>query len=49
MTFDYKIIPVIDETIVSSHKIDGFSERRKTVRENLKGTGEEKEKIVEAV
>ncbi len=31
MTFDYKILPVRDEKIGSSHKLDGFSERRKTV------------------
>ncbi len=36
MTFDYKIIPVIDETIVSSNKIDGFSERRKAVSRKFK-------------
>ncbi|MCP3872408.1 MAG: hypothetical protein GY699_04535 [Desulfobacteraceae bacterium] len=29
--FDYKIIPFQNETIESSHKIKGFSERRKTV------------------
>lgn len=31
MTFDYKIIPVRREAIDSSYKINGFSERRKTV------------------
>ncbi len=36
MTFDYKIIPVRNETIGSSHKIDGFSERRKTVSRKVR-------------
>ena len=36
MTFDYKIIPVRNETIDSPYRIDGFSERRKTVSRKLK-------------
>jgi hypothetical protein len=36
MTFDYKIIPVRTETIDSSHEINGFSERRKTVSRKFK-------------
>ena len=31
MTFVYKIIPVRNESIDSPYKINGFSERRKTV------------------
>lgn len=36
MTFDYKIIPVREDPITSSDKINGFSERRKTVSRKLK-------------
>jgi len=36
MTFDYKIIPVRNETIGSPYKINGFSERRKAVSRKLK-------------
>lgn len=36
MTFDYKIIPVRNETIDSPYKINGFSERRKTVSRKQK-------------
>jgi hypothetical protein len=36
MTFDYKIIPVQNETIGSPKKVKGFSERRKTVSRKLK-------------
>ncbi|MFH2058098.1 MAG: hypothetical protein ABIJ59_04265 [Pseudomonadota bacterium] len=36
MTFDYKIIPVRRETIDSSYKIDGFSERRQAVSRKSK-------------
>jgi hypothetical protein len=36
MTFDYKIIPVQNETIGSPKKVNGFSEKRKTVSRKLK-------------
>jgi hypothetical protein len=36
MTFDYKIIPVRNEAIDSPYKINGFSERRKTVTRKFK-------------
>ncbi|MBU1194664.1 MAG: hypothetical protein KKE62_11115 [Proteobacteria bacterium] len=36
MTFDYKIIPVRNETVDSPHEINGFSERRKAVSRRLK-------------
>jgi len=31
MTFEYKIIPVQNESIDSPYKVNGFPERRKTV------------------
>jgi len=36
MAFDYKIIPVQNETINSPYKIGDFSERRKTVSRKFK-------------
>ncbi len=36
MTFDYKIIPVRNETIDSPYRIEGFPERRKTVTRKFK-------------
>lgn len=36
MTFDYKIIPVIPENIDSPHRIQGYSERKKSVSRRLK-------------
>ena len=36
MTFDYKIIPVREDPITSSDKINGFSERRKAVSRKFK-------------
>jgi hypothetical protein len=36
MTFDYKIIPIINESIDSPYKVDGFTERRKTVSRKSK-------------
>lgn len=36
MTFDYKIIPVRNETVDSAYRIDGFTERKKTVSRKFK-------------
>ena len=36
MTFEYKIIPVQNEEIDSSYKIDGFSKRKKTITRKFK-------------
>ena len=36
MTFDYKIIPVRNEAVNSSYRVEGHPERRKTVSRKLK-------------
>lgn len=36
MTFDYKIIPVRNESIDSPRRIDGYSDRKKTVTRRLR-------------
>lgn len=44
MTFDYKIIPVRNETIDSPYRIDGFSDRKKTVSRKFRKDRRKKKK-----
>ncbi len=36
MVFDYKIIPVQNDTLDPSHKVKGFTQKRKTVTRRFK-------------
>ena len=36
MTFDYKIIPVRNDTIDSPYRVEGYPDRRKTVSQKSK-------------